>query len=800
MQPVDYIIIAIYLLMMVILGTFIGRRQHNTEDFFLAGRSLRWWPIAISLFASLFSAISYIAIPGEGFNFGLNMMLTFFSAFIALPGTLYIFLRLFYDMRLFTVNEYLEKRFSPGIRRLNSVLFIIMRLVYLGVVLYATAMLLEKAMGLPIWLSILLIGGISTIYTVLGGMAAVVWTDVVQFVVLLGGVFLIIFMIGRQTEGGLAGIWRFAAEHNRTFDVNADSTIWGFSQYYRISMWITIYCVPMTMISVASDQINLQRCLACKSFSEVSRAVVGSTLGNIPICFLFYFCGMAVFVYFFKLHPELVPAEGLQGDQAFCQYISHYLPIGCRGLLVASVLAAVMSTVDSVENSLATVFVKDIYQRFLKPNLTEGHYLKVAKYCTAAIGIGICLFGLCVNLLFGNRNVPLLELSNICVGILGTFSCAFFILGLLTFRANAKSLWVGIIVALPVELFLLFPMYLFREQSQRISYVYVSMVPRITTIVVGYAASWFFRNSDASSRPYVIWSRWSNWRRPTAFLVGMAIVFLLGIWFSISVIPRFSNRSKLLDVAGSQEFTWEGVHAAECLLAVNRPENIKPVLDRFNRLLDGVVPETPEHVGILRVLYRADESRRGQIADQLMEFIRHRDGKATIQAIETAAMLHLELSEDVRQMLVEYAQAEDRCADYAVMALVVAGMPEGMPLWMQRLEKRNPTAIVAARYMSAIPPEAMEFIESTIHDVSAPAELRAHALCVLLKCDGSQADAQRERLLAAIGTESDPRALSVLLEELPKYSLHTDEDAVRPFKGNANLDVRISAWYAAYAM
>ena len=125
MQPVDYIIIAIYLLMMVILGMFIGRRQHNTEDFFLAGRSLRWWPIAISLFASLFSAISYIAIPGEGFNFGLNMMLTFFSAFIALPGTLYIFLRLFYDMRLFTVNEYLEKRFSPGIRRLNSVLFII---------------------------------------------------------------------------------------------------------------------------------------------------------------------------------------------------------------------------------------------------------------------------------------------------------------------------------------------------------------------------------------------------------------------------------------------------------------------------------------------------------------------------------------------------------------------------------------------------------------------------------------------------------------------------------------------------
>ncbi|MBR4124711.1 MAG: hypothetical protein IKR13_00775 [Victivallales bacterium] len=151
-------------------------------------------------------------------------------------------------------------------------------------------------------------------------------------------------------------------------------------------------------------------------------------------------------------------------------------------------------------------------------------------------------------------------------------------------------------------------------------------------------------------------------------------------------------------------------------------------------------------------------------------------------------------------MLVEYAQAEDRCADYAVMALVVAGMPEGMRLWMQRLENRNPTAIVAARYMSAIPPEAMEFIESTIHDVSVPAELRAHALCVLLKCDDSQADAQRERLLAAIGTESDPRALSVLLEELPKYSLHTDEDAVRPFKENASLDVRVSAWYAAYAM
>ena len=186
--------------------------------------------MAISLFASLFSAISYIAMPAEAYNFGCTMLVCGLVSVLALPVMLFVFLKFFHSLRLFTINEYLERRFSVTIRLINSLFFMCVRLTYLGVVLYATAMLLDRALGWPAWLSIVVVGIFCTLYTCMGGMEAVVWTDVMQFFVLLGGVLLIIGAIAWEMPGGIASIWQFAAERGHGFELGPASGFWNFDQ------------------------------------------------------------------------------------------------------------------------------------------------------------------------------------------------------------------------------------------------------------------------------------------------------------------------------------------------------------------------------------------------------------------------------------------------------------------------------------------------------------------------------------------------------------------------------------------
>ncbi len=505
----DYAVIVGYLLLSVYIGCRFAVKQKNTEDFFLAGRAMNWWPIAISIFASLFSAISFIAMPGEAYNFGCNMWLGGFVSIIALPVMLFVFLKFFYNMRLFTINEYLEGRFSPKLRTINSLIFLLIRGVYLGVVLYATGILLKSVFGWPMWLSVLIIGIISTVYTYFGGMSAVIWTDVMQFAVLLGGIIGIIIVIALNTPGGIGGIWSLAAEHHRAFDLSPESGIWDFDLKQRIVIWVWLFSLPIAIIGPSTDQMNLQRCFSCKSYKEVVRAVGISTIGQLPICFIFYFAGMALYVYFKILHADTLP-QNLNGDEAFSYFSARILPGGLRGLLIAGLLAAVMSTISSVINSLGAVFVKDIYQPLIKPGQSEKHYLHIARNFTLLSGVLSCFLGISVDFIFGGRQVPLLEVSNVCLGGLGTFSIAMFFMGLLTYRVNAKGMLFGLAAGIPVAIYLTFFRYLLVEQENRMGFMYLSMITLLVIIIVSYLVSLVSGRNNPLSSKYVIWNRYFN--------------------------------------------------------------------------------------------------------------------------------------------------------------------------------------------------------------------------------------------------------------------------------------------------
>lgn len=509
----DYAVIAAYMLAMVAIGFRVGQKQKSTADFFLAGRNMTWWPVALSLFAALFSAISYVAMPGEAFNYGMNMSLMAPLSLLPIPIVVFVFLRLFYKLRLWTAYEYLERRFDVRVRLVGSLAFLLLRSFYLGVVLYAAALVIQPITGWSLTTSALIIGLGSTLYIAVGGSEAVIWTDVVQTFILLGGIVVVIGIVAAETTGGIFGIWNQAAAMGRGFDISAKSGIWNWDFSQRITVWAWLIGLLPGCIGPATDQVNLQRCLSTKSLKAAGWAMVGSGILSVIVTYLFYFAGLAVLVFFAVLHPNVLPA-GTRGDSAFTYFISHNLPTGLRGLLIAAILAAVMSTLASVVNSLVMVSVKDIYERMIHKGHSEAHYVKISKGLTWLWGLIPIVLSLTIDSLFTGRNIPLLEISNVTLSFFGSVMLGIFILGLLTYRATATGAIVGLIAGSVLSAWITWRYYLSPvRDAERLSFLWLGLIGISSVVLLGYITSWLTPGTDRSRiRDYVIWSQWHRRR------------------------------------------------------------------------------------------------------------------------------------------------------------------------------------------------------------------------------------------------------------------------------------------------
>ena len=500
---VDNLVIIIYLAGIIFLGLWQGRRQKNTEDFLLAGRSMKWWPIAISMFAAFFSSISYVAIPGEAYNYGTTMFIAMFFLALPLPVALMVFLKLFYKLKLWTAYEYLEKRFSVKIRILGSSIFLVTKCVYLGVALYATALMLEPALGWSMAFSISLVGVAGLIYAAFGGLKGVIWTDVAQFVVLVGGVLAIIVFIWLKLPNGAADIWNTTVETRHGFNIGWNSGFWDWDFSQRITVWAWLIAAIPHCISPATDQVNLQLCLSCKDLKTVFKASIWQTLGGWPVVFLFYIAGLGLLAYVRILGQGTPIAELGKGDKVYTYFVTHVMPVGLRGLIVAGLLAAVMSTIVSVLNSLATVTLKDIYQRALVLNKPEAHYLLVSKILTLCWGFLAVGLGIGIAVICNKFDVPLLEISNTCLGIFSGLLLGIFSLGLLNFKANSTSAVIGFIGALIITFYFAIFHFLLKAPGERMSFLWFAVLAPFSVFIIGSIAGLFARSTG--SRKLVVW-------------------------------------------------------------------------------------------------------------------------------------------------------------------------------------------------------------------------------------------------------------------------------------------------------
>lgn len=472
----DWVVIAVYLAGMSGIGLYfyLREKRDSTADFFVGARTIPFWAAGISLYATNTSSISYIAIPAKSFATNWQYLTNNLVAVTGLTFVAVFIVPLLRRLDLMSVFHYLEIRFHPAIRSLTSALCIAMQLGgRMSVVLFLPSLAISTITGLNVVWSILIMGGITILYTALGGMKAVIWTDVVQIFVMFGGALFAIGFIVFKLDGGFGEFFTRAAAENKMklFDWSFDltkATVWGF-------IFLVIFDVVLTF---PKDQVLMQRVLSTRSSREAGRSVWTFAAIMVPGGFLFYLIGTALYI-FYKTHPERMNPL-LTTDATFPLFIAAELPIGITGLIIAGIFAASMSTLSSIMNSVATLASVDFYERFGR-KADKAASVRFAEWMTVAAG----LVGMGLALTLSRYDInSLFDLSIELSGLLGGGFAGAYTLGMFTRRANWQGVAIGIATSITLTL---------TAWSQNLVHPYFYLaISILICIVVGYAASFLF--------------------------------------------------------------------------------------------------------------------------------------------------------------------------------------------------------------------------------------------------------------------------------------------------------------------
>ena len=472
----DYTIFVVYLAASVLIGVLFVRDQKSIKDYFLAGRSMGYITVAISVLAALFSGISYLGAPAEVYAHGMAFMLFGLSFLIATPVTNLIFMPLFYHTRIYTAYQYLEERFSMPVRLLSSALFIIRVLLWLALATYAPALALEQVTGMPLWFTILCTGMLTTIYTTLGGMKAVIWTDVMQFLVLFGGQVIILFIAVSHVPGGWSGVYDLGREAHK-FDLS-----FSLDPNVRVTLWaLLLGGAAINLVQMATDQVSVQRYLTATSLKEAQRSLWLKLWLLVPVFIVFYATGLVLWA-FYQAHGDPLAAGHItKADQILPYFVINELPAGLPGLLIAAIYAASMSTTSAGINALTTATLVDFHQRLWRRSTNaEEVKLSLARWLTLGYGVLVIVLAFVVEHLG-----PLLEASNKAIGLVGGPLLGLFLLGILIKRAKA----IGAVIGWAAGVMVLVPICF----STKTSFLWYGVAGCLVTVLVGWGVSCLFR-------------------------------------------------------------------------------------------------------------------------------------------------------------------------------------------------------------------------------------------------------------------------------------------------------------------
>ena len=434
---INYSVIALYLLISVLIGLYFARKQKSTNDYFTGGGRIPWWASGLSVFGTLLSAITFMAIPAKAFVTDWSFFFLNITAILITPLIAFIFIPFFSKLKIKTAYEYLEDRFNYSARAFGSLSFILFQLGRIGIVLLLPSLAISIVTGIPVETSILIMGVLCILYTAFGGIEAVIWTDVMQVVVLLGGSILAIGWIMLHTETSFLDMISYASERDKFNITNMELN------FTESTFWVVfIGGLASAMVTQGTDQTIVQRFLTSTNVKDSQKTLYTNAVLTLPATIIFFGIGTLLFIFYTEMPNALSPAIS-NNDSIFPWYIVRELPIGVSGLLVAGIFSAAMSSISSSLNSVSTAYCNDFHSHF-KPNIPDVKLLRIARVATIVTGV----LGVLLALWMASSNIK--SLWDQFYRYLGLFTGGLggmFLLGMLTKKANAKGTLLGLLVS-----------------------------------------------------------------------------------------------------------------------------------------------------------------------------------------------------------------------------------------------------------------------------------------------------------------------------------------------------------------
>jgi solute:Na+ symporter, SSS family len=498
MHFADWIVLALYIGVIVGIGVWANRRQTGTEAYFVGNRNMRWWAAGLSIIATSFSAASILGVPGFAYATDMWYLQYQLGDFLAAGIVAVLFIPFFHRVRgLTTAYEYLEARFDLKTRLLGSSLFSLTVLLRAGTLLFGAALLFSTVVptdlipGLTgLEEAVVIFGIVAITYTVLGGISAVIWTDVIQFAIMGLGILASMAVVVLATPGGWDVAFAEAAQLEKLNVVNLEEP------FAPRGLVTAIFGYGLLALSLfGTNQQPVQRYMTVKNPRQAQGALLlGVGAGAIGVI-LSLLLGVFLFI-FYQHFPELLPAD-LTPDQVMPHFVNTQVPPIVTGALVAAVFAAAMSSLDSALNSLSAALTVDFLARF-KPDVSDAQRLAFAKVVVVTAGV----LGIGIGIYSARTEAPLIELILTFMGYFAGGLLGLFLLGMLTRRATGHGAFTGAVVGTLVVLMVTrndFPLPRLYEWFgfEPIPFIWSTAVGLVVTLVVGYLVSLFSRPTPA---------------------------------------------------------------------------------------------------------------------------------------------------------------------------------------------------------------------------------------------------------------------------------------------------------------
>lgn len=496
----DYVVMAAYFSGMAGIAWLVGQRNRTTEAYFLGGRAMPGWAVGFSLAGTAISSITFLALPADAFKTAWLRMLPNLVLPLGVLAASLFFLRFYRDGRTTTAFEFLEARFGPSTRLYGAFAFVVGQMLRISLILFLLGQLTHELTGLSPETSIVVSGVFVALYTAMGGIQAVVWTDVSQTLVLTLGGAACFAVVVSSLPGGLAEVLATAWASGKLgfSDLAADGTL----QETALGLSLTEKTVSMMLLvglshwlaEYACNQNVVQRYCASASTREARRALWFGCGVAIPLWIGFQLLGTALWV-FYQRFPSPTSTAILAGTLSAERIVPHFvvtqLPPGLTGLVLAGVVAAAMSSLDSSLNAISTVGIVDVYRRHVAKQRDDGHYLRMARALSGVASAGMIAGAL---LLLGARTKTLQDTATTLIALTSGGLLGLYLLGFLTRRGDARSAGLAIAATLTLSLYRAlspapwFPAPLRLAPLDAVHGYYTALLAHVVMFGVGWAA------------------------------------------------------------------------------------------------------------------------------------------------------------------------------------------------------------------------------------------------------------------------------------------------------------------------